>query len=229
VVIKGNHVHNVVPADCNGNGGAGIDDHGDYSDEIGNIVNDVANFGLGACAFVHGIYAGRTGGHIWNNLIYHNWSFGIQIWGSSPQNITVSGNTVFNNGNSGLVIGAETSPADNMLVTDNIFLNNGNWGFEEQGKTGTKNQYNNNLSFGNAFGFFNLQTGSVTATVEANPKLANYQQDGGDDHLTSTSPAINTGTSQGAPSYDLDGNARPQVRSTGNGWDIGAYEFVGTM
>jgi hypothetical protein len=39
-------------------------------------------------------------------------------------------------------------------------------------------------------------------------------------HLSPASPAIDTGTSAGAPSEDFDGRARPQ----GNGYDIGAYE-----
>jgi hypothetical protein len=42
--------------------------------------------------------------------------------------------------------------------------------------------------------------------------------------LQSSSPAIKAGTSQGAPTYDFDGVARPQ----GTSWDIGAYEFSGT-
>lgn len=40
-------------------------------------------------------------------------------------------------------------------------------------------------------------------------------------HLLKTSPAIDKGTSVGAPSEDYDGIARPQ----GQGYDIGAYEF----
>lgn len=228
VVIQGNHVHNVVPHDCNGNGGAGIDDYGNDSDDIGNIVNDVGNFSLGTCAYVHGIYADRTGGHVWNNLIYHNWSFGIQVWGSSPQNVTISGNTVFNNGASGLVIGAETKPAANMLVTDNIFVDNHAYGFEEEGLTGGGNRYMNNLTYGNGLRDLNLQTGSATGNITGqNPMLVNLQPDGGDEHLTGSSPAINAGTSEGAPSYDFDGNPRPEARSSGNGWDIGAYQFTG--
>ncbi len=46
-----------------------------------------------------------------------------------------------------------------------------------------------------------------------------------DYHLTATSQCIDTGTSEGAPQTDFDGNIRP----FGNGWDIGAYEFIGTM
>ncbi|MCP4601926.1 MAG: right-handed parallel beta-helix repeat-containing protein, partial [Proteobacteria bacterium] len=40
-------------------------------------------------------------------------------------------------------------------------------------------------------------------------------------HLTQGSPAINSGTSNDAPSDDLDGNTRP----TGEGVDMGAYEY----
>jgi hypothetical protein len=43
----------------------------------------------------------------------------------------------------------------------------------------------------------------------------------GDYHLRSSSPAIDAGTAEGAPSVDLDRNARPH----GKGFDIGAYEF----
>lgn len=39
-------------------------------------------------------------------------------------------------------------------------------------------------------------------------------------HLLETSPAVDNGTSAGAPSEDYDGNPRPQ----GEGYDIGAYE-----
>jgi len=45
---------------------------------------------------------------------------------------------------------------------------------------------------------------------------ANY-----DLHLLETSPAVDHGTSNGAPSEDYDGNPRPQ----GGGYDIGAYEY----
>jgi hypothetical protein len=44
----------------------------------------------------------------------------------------------------------------------------------------------------------------------------------GDYHLTADSPCIDTGTSEGAPSDDIDGDTRPQ----GQGYDMGADEFV---
>ena len=42
-----------------------------------------------------------------------------------------------------------------------------------------------------------------------------------DFHLQSGSPAIDAGTSIGAPTTDFDGNTRPQ----GSGYDIGPYEY----
>ncbi len=49
----------------------------------------------------------------------------------------------------------------------------------------------------------------------------------GDLHLMSGSPAIDTGTNSGAPTFDLDNNPRPVEGGTGPGaiTDMGAYEF----
>jgi hypothetical protein len=44
---------------------------------------------------------------------------------------------------------------------------------------------------------------------------------GNDYHLSSTSPLIGVGTAQQAPATDLEGSPRP----SGNGFDIGAYEY----
>ena len=46
--------------------------------------------------------------------------------------------------------------------------------------------------------------------------------DNGDYHLKSNSPAIDEGTSTGAPADDIDGDARPQ----GAGYDMGSDEYV---
>jgi hypothetical protein len=43
----------------------------------------------------------------------------------------------------------------------------------------------------------------------------------GDYHLTSGSPCIDAGTSDGAPAYDINGDGRP----FGAGYDMGAYEY----
>ena len=44
----------------------------------------------------------------------------------------------------------------------------------------------------------------------------------GDFHLKAASPCIDSGTSSGAPSIDIEGTSRPQ----GAGYDMGAYEYI---
>jgi hypothetical protein len=56
--------------------------------------------------------------------------------------------------------------------------------------------------------------------ISAEPRFVSYPTDL---HLTSKSPCIDRGTSEGAPATDGDGNPRP----VGAGFDIGAYELSG--
>ena len=62
-------------------------------------------------------------------------------------------------------------------------------------------------------------SGDVNCT-EGNPEFVDLT--GGNYHLSPTSPCIDTGTSDGVPAIDYAGIARPQ----GQGYDIGAYEFI---
>jgi hypothetical protein len=45
-----------------------------------------------------------------------------------------------------------------------------------------------------------------------------------DYHLSAASPAVDAGSSLGAPNVDIEGNGRP----FGRAYDVGAYEFGGT-
>jgi parallel beta-helix repeat protein len=58
------------------------------------------------------------------------------------------------------------------------------------------------------------------ANIDVNPLLVDAVA--GDLRLQSVSPCIDTGTSVGAPGYDIVGIPRPQ----GAGYDMGAYEYV---
>ena len=137
----------------------------------------------------------------------------------------VANNLSFNNGQAGIVVGADGGVTDdNTIVSNNIVRDNQNWGIREIGQTGTHNQYLNNLLYHNANGGFLLQNGNTDVnTLTVDPQFVNYQLDGsGDYHLVGKSTAIDSGTSIGAPAYDLDGNPRPQ----GGGFDRGVYEYI---
>ena len=231
VRIIGNHVHDILAPSCIAFGGAGID-HGDGTashdnDTLGNIVHDVGDVSAPLpCDSIHGIYQHTPGGHIWNNIVYRAWGYGIVCYGDDARDTKVANNLMFRNGYGGFVVGSDRAPADNFTVTNNTAMDNGWFGFTEVGLTGTNNSYKNNLCFINAQGCFDLQNGnSDEGTLTVDPKLIDYQPDGsGDYSLQADSPCIDAGTGEGAPSYDFDGLARPQ----GLAWDIGPYEFSGS-
>src|SRR6266851_9377432 len=228
-----NHVHDIAGptvALCD-NGGAGIF-HGNYAaadnDTIGNRVHDIGWINASLCATsgsqVHGIYHANRGGHILNNLAYHNRAYGIHLWHAAFE-VVISGNTVFNNGSSGLVVGAGDKPlgnrADNCLVSNNILAYNSRYGFVESGNTGTHNRYVKNLTYENKLGPFQLQNGNVAVdTINADPQFVNYTGDShGDYRLKPGSPALHSGTTEGAPGDDIEDRSR-----SGSGIDIGAYQ-----
>jgi len=228
-----NHVHDIdgpTSALCD-NGGAGLF-HGNYSgsdnDTIGNRVHDIGWTNASRCATsgsqVHGIYHANRGGHILNNLVYHNRAYGIHLW-HAASDVVISGNTVFNNGSSGLVVGAGDKPkgnrADSCLVSNNILAYNSRYGIVESGNTGTHNRYLNNLTYENKLGPLQLQNGNVAAdTINADPEFVNYTGDsGGDYRLKPASPALRAGSREGAPAEDIEDRSR-----SGSGIDIGAYQ-----
>jgi parallel beta-helix repeat protein len=228
-----NHVHDIAgptSALCD-NGGAGIF-HGNYSgsdnDTIGNRVHDIGWTNASQCATsgsqVHGIYHANLGGHILNNLVYHNRAYGIHLW-HAASDVVISGNTVFNNGSSGLVVGAGDKPkgnrADSCLISNNILAYNSRYGFVESGNTGTHNRYLKNLTYENKLGPFHLQNGNVAAdTINADPQFVNYTGDErGDYRLKPGSPALRSGSTEGAPAEDIENRSR-----SGSGIDIGAYQ-----
>ena len=229
VRIIGNNVHN-IPASCTSDGGAAIDNanySGSDDDVIGNVVHDIGD-PPGSCNTVQGIYQSNLRGHISNNIVYRVSAWGIQLW-HAANNVTITNNLVFANGGSGLgggiIVGDGDSPGgvtcDNTVVNNNIVMDNGGVAIEELGNVGTHNVYENNILFQN-LGEFSLLSGNAVNTLTVNPLLVNYQPDGsGDYHLTAGSPAINAGTSQGAPSNDFSGGARP----VGGAYDIGPYEY----
>jgi hypothetical protein len=151
---------------------------------------------------------GNTDGiYIYNNLVCHNSSSGIQVYSYTSsytnyaRNIYVMNNTVYSNDYIFLYhggISATWTNASNVWVCNNISVSNVNYQIQ------------------------NIAGVIVQSNLMANARFINAG--GGDFHLSSTSPAIDTGTSNNAPLFDYDGNPRPW----GLRWDIGAYEYSPT-
>jgi hypothetical protein len=223
--IISNDVHN-VPANskiCGNSGGAGIV-HANYraanDDTIGNAVHDIGSWPT-LDERVHGIYHSNAGGYIWNNIVYHCAGFGIHL-NHFPTAVTVANNTVFNNRYGGIYINGG-GHLGHMLVTNNISVNNAGYGIiENYGSAGPGNRYINNLAFKNRSGDIALDPlghSVQLGTLIADPLFVHYTgSSDGDYTLQSTSPARNHGTSNGAPTYDINGLTRSV-------WDIGAYQF----
>lgn len=199
--IIGNSVHDIPAAGCKA--GAGIL-NGNYKDGhdvdvISNVVHDVGDYNK-PCALVHGIYSSNRGGHIVNNIVFRNQGWGIHTWHAAMQT-TISNNTVFNNAYGGIIVGAGDGNwiNDNTVVSNNIVYRNGlvagakGNGVEEYGKTGTHNQYFNNLVYQNGPADWRLQNGNVhEGTITADPLFENYTGDAtGDYRLKPNSPARN--------------------------------------
>ncbi|MDE2172757.1 MAG: right-handed parallel beta-helix repeat-containing protein, partial [Patescibacteria group bacterium] len=124
--------------------------------------------------------------------------------------------------------GGTGGDVSNVRVVNNIFYNNdGGVEFYRDGTGAAMNTglnvYNNLwLNTPTTTSFIVNQanaTYTATANTQADPLFVNPQ--GHDFHLTSGSPAIDTGIALSQVTTDMDGVTRPQ----GSAYDIGAYEY----
>jgi hypothetical protein len=252
VSVTGMHIHDlpVTEACASGNGGNGIGHIGIPStgnSAVGNMVHDIGPIlpdgraNNSYCTDASGISTAGEGTRIENNIIYRVATSGISSWHDATS-IVVTNNLIFDIGAKtdignyvGTAIGVcngQTTPAtihDYATVANNIIRNVRGSSIRECGRTGTHNVYLNNLLYSNPLSPV-LQNGNVaTGTITADPLMVNFQTDGsGDCRLTSSSPAIDQGTtncaagvSGCAPSTDFLGFNRPH----GAVLDIGPYEW----
>jgi hypothetical protein len=157
------------------------------------------------------------GVYIYNNLIVNPDKNGIGIWEhpdgvglNTINNIQIYNNTVIHGGHQGGGwgnISNKHESATNVVIRNNVTLDG--YQFDIYGTNQTTIE--NNLCRDDVCEIQN-DPGFVNATLD--PATWDY-------HIKSTSPAIDAGVSNGAPSDDLDGNSRPQ----GGGYDLGAFEY----
>ena len=186
---------------------------------------------------VGGLWTGCNSVSITNNLFHNNsapWYHGaILINGSSLTRVinnTISNNYAEGRG-AGLTIQLDDD-SDRADVYNNIIYNNtGHWEAndlciindqDENGVASPVNLLNND--------FDQSLTGTyIEIPFTIDPSNLNNQDPlfvgstTGDYHLAVGSPCIDTGTSTDAPDTDIEGTPRPQ----GQGYDMGAYEYMG--
>jgi pectate disaccharide-lyase len=232
----GNHVH-TIPGVCDSIGGSGITD-GNYQAHdnqiIGNLVDHIGATYPILCEYVHAIYHSNARGQIVNNITYDNAGCGINLWHAATATV-VDNNLTFGNEEHGISVGTNTANTngvlgDDFIVANNISIDNALLGIRERTGVGSHDQFVNNIVYGNgkaAFGDENEHWPSAAGsrdvhTITQDAGFVDYHVDGhGDAHLRASSPAIDAGTSLGAPTTDYDGKPRPQ----GQGYDIGPYEY----
>jgi hypothetical protein len=222
--ILENRVHHIAKSvPCNSAGGSaiGVDSYfnGVKSDVIGNMVYDI---GPAGCSFVQGIYV-STSGTVKNNVVYRVSEAAIHLWHDAT-NVIITNNTVAASG-TGIIVGGGDyyhikGPNDNTAVYSNIVYDN-KYGISEQGRTGKKNTYRNNLVYQNTYNW-TLKNGLThSATVTSAPYFVSYTRTGTPNFkLTLSSPAIGRGTPVHAHTTDFTG----KPRNAKTGFDIGAYQ-----
>lgn len=169
-----------------------------------------------------------------NNLSYNNGGKGIAVHWSD--NVTVRNNTVWHNNLDNGNPGTWRGEISNQSSVNNTFVNNimvadpkansYNTAIGDYGTENKNNKWLNNITFNGTTGQASVRLdGGNPAPTTANgnllgvdPKFVN--PGGGDFHLSTTSPAINKGTTNyGVGVTDLDGGDR-----TVGQVDIGAFE-----
>jgi hypothetical protein len=257
--ILNNYVHDIAQGGNDGNGfGTGCPSSGmiiaDFKGQvipglqiIGNRVNNGGLMSLGsACNQFHGLYVSNAT-VIQNNLISNIVGQGINF-GPSPCGGKISNNTVFHNGQRGILIAnysgnncgssLGSNTVNNNIVINNNVNNSGVCGIEEySGGAGTNNLYAHNLLQGNSCGDSIRLTTSPSSAIQnllheaTSVTFVSYSNDGsGDYHLKTGSAAIQSGTtsctsgvSSCVPQVDMAGLTRPAPPS------LGILEFGGII
>ncbi len=214
------------------NAGGGVYNSSSTSSLINNSIF-TANTGTNGSAIYNG---SNSTSLITNSIFNHNLASstgGGGIYTESPTMIITNSTFFYNSGAyGGAIFNGATLTLMNCSLSDNVAYTKAGGIYNVGVATIT-----NSILWDNGEEIYN--GGDASATVTYSDVEGGYDGDGNIDsnplfvhaepgptppdlHLTANSPAIDTGTSDGAPNTDLEGNPRPQ----GEGFDMGAYEYM---
>ncbi|MGE5608618.1 MAG: fibronectin type III domain-containing protein, partial [Bacillota bacterium] len=198
--------------------------------------NTVYNNSVGGGAGLN--FDGVSNSTVRNNLFYNNSSNAIALYQvdgtQGARNNVIVNNTIVqpNTGYYAVSIVSGSSASSGNKVFNNILIGrSGAIGIDSASRSGFVSDYNavndklsTDASSPISFSSWRSATGQdAHSFIGSTTNLfANYS--GNDYHLATSSPAVDTGTSNSAPVTDKDGKARP----AGAGYDIGAYEYNGS-
>jgi len=180
-----------------------------YSDGNGIIIDDNKNTQEGALG---GPYTGKT--LVENNLCYNNGGSGLHAYSCS--NVYIINNTAYHNGTEVAYPEIFQNTCNDGVVLNNImYARNGG---KVNGNSANKNiVYDYNIYFNGIWekkGLHDKLIDPKFINPTTDPQLANFR-------LQVLSPAIDFGSSQQFPAFDISGIARPQGKAV----DAGAYEY----
>ena len=229
-IIRGNIVHD--------NHAAGIHMNGDLSQGgdglISNAVverNVLYGNGVGGGSAIN--MDGITNSIVRDNLIYDNHASGISLYQidgatGSTHNVVVN-NTIVNAADGRWCVNINSGSFGNAIL-NNILYNDhpfrGAIAIDASSRPGFVSDYNSVLDR------FSTDTGDTVMPLaswqalgyDAHSFLATpadlFITPGADFHLRPGSPALDAGSADNAPAFDIDDNPRP----VGAGFDLGAYE-----
>jgi parallel beta-helix repeat protein len=224
-LIYDNHANGIHLNGDESQGGDGLIESALIEDNV------IYGNGVGGGSGING--DGLVASVIRNNLLYDNHASGISLYridaaAGATGNLVVN-NTIINASDGRWCVNITGGSTGNTL-RNNILYNHhsfrGAITIDASSLAGFSSDYNAVISRFSTNGgstVMNLASwqalGYDTNSFVSTP-AALFVAPGSDFHLSPGSPAIDAGTSSGAPARDIEGNPRP----VGGGYDIGAYE-----
>jgi len=244
----GNHIHNIAGGSNQENHAMYIDGDGSY--EIAyNLVENVTG-GNGFQIYVDGTNGSNSANNVnlHHNTIHDVSKHGINIADGSTSNIRVWNNVVYNTSYAGLRF--NTTSLTGAKIYNNTFYNTNSNGSSSYGPitndwnlTSSSLDLENNIFWPSHNAKYwggdsglpssvgtntnNLWYGGTGSTGDAHAVSGNpaFVTAGTDFHLTSASPAVDSGSSTVSSVVTTDYDLTPRPQPSGGQYDVGAYEY----